>query len=208
MQRPKWNRWQKMVHLIAPWPLIGLWVAFATDRLGANPVQALVLRSGLYTLFLLTLTLAVTPAQRVLRLRGVVRARRPLGVYTFLYATAHMFSFVGVDYGFAWRLLWQEILTQKPFVWIGLGAYGVLLLLAITTPRAVARRLGARWKALHRLIYLAAILAVVHYGWVVKADWLRLQGNLGGPLRYGLVIAFLLLARLWRPRSKRKAVQA
>ncbi len=201
---PRWNRWQTLVHLVAPLPLLYLVWAYRSGALGVNPIQMLTLRTGLLTLILLTLTLAVTPLQRFLRLRGIVRARRPLGLYTFAYATAHMLTFIGLDYGFDWGLLWREIVTQKPYVQIGLLAYGLLALLAVTSPRAVMRRLGARWKTLHRLIYLIGGLAIVHYAWVVKGNVSTFQGNVVGPVGYGLVIGGLLAAR-WvrRPRARR-----
>jgi sulfoxide reductase heme-binding subunit YedZ len=113
--------------------------------------------------------------------------RRPLGLYAFMYAGLHFLIFVGLDYGFDLDLIGQAILNQR-YVLVGFAAGLLLLLLAITSTRGWQKRLGKNWKRLHRLAYLAAILAIVHFMWLVK--------DIREPLRYGAVVALLLIVRI------------
>ena len=169
-------------------PLALLLVSWATGRLEPNPIRELTLRTGRYTLALLVLSLACTPAHWLTGLSAVQRLRKPLGLYAFLYALLHLLTYVGLDFGFNLSFLWPEI-VQQPFVQVGLLAFLLLLPLAITSTRWWQRRLGKNWQRLHRLAYLAAALAVLHFYWIVRGDWRR-------PLAVAIVVAILLLVRL------------
>ena len=136
---------------------------------------------------LLVLSLACTPLNRLLGWRWTVPLRRPLGLWAFFYVTLHLLTFVVVDYGLDAGLIWQAV-AEKRFVLAGFAAFLLLLPLALTSTRGWMRRLGRNWTRLHRLIYLALPLAVLHYVWLVKAD--RRE-----PLLYGAAVLLLLVLR-------------
>jgi sulfoxide reductase heme-binding subunit YedZ len=182
-------RWLEVVtHLVSLSPLALLIWDYTQGQLTADPIREITLRTGRYALIWLILSLACTPVYIVFGLRQATKLRRPLGLYAFVYASLHLLAFVGLDYGFNLTLIADEIL-QKRFVQVGLAAFVILLSLAVTSTRGWARRLGKGWKILHRLVYLAALLAMVHFVWVVKADLRR-------PLLYGAVVVILLIVRI------------
>ena len=183
-----WRWVQVATHVAALAPLALLLLAWASGRLGANPVRAITLRTGRYALTLLVLSLACTPARIVTGVAAIQRLQRPLGLYAFFYVLLHLLTYVGLDFGFNWTFLWPDI-TQQHFIQVGLLAFLLLLPLAMTSTRWWRRRLGRNWKRLHRLAYLAAALAVLHFFWLVKGDWRR-------PLVVAIVLALLLLFRL------------
>ena len=160
-----------------------------------NPIQDLTQRTGKAALILLVLSLCITPAGTLLGWRKLQPHRRTLGLYAFFYAVLHFLIFFVVDYGLDAELL-REAVLEKPYALVGLSAFLLLLPLFITSTRAWMRRLGKRWKQLHRLVYLAALLVVVHYTWLVKADTRE-------PLAWGAVILILLGLRV--PRVRRWA---
>lgn len=186
--------------------LLGDWLG---GNLSVNPVQEAIRRSGRIAITLLVATLAVRPLSRWLRWNALLARRRTLGLYTFAYALLHATLFLGVDYRFAFAFILQEFI-EKPYLWFGVGAFAILLPLAITSFRYWMRKLGKNWKRLHRLIYLAAVLAVLHYGWVVKGDFLSWRGEVLRPWLYALGVAFLLVWRLWlvlqRQRKQRHPI--
>lgn len=177
-----------LTHLAALVPLSLLIWDGAQGRLTANPIQEITQRTGKTALVLLVLSLVCSPANRILGLRQVVPLRRPLGLYAFGYAALHLLTFFVLDYGLDVTLI-QEAVLEKRYVLAGLGAFVLLAPLAVTSTRGWMRRLGRRWKPLHRLVYLAALLAVLHYVWLVKAD-------VREPLLYGAAVAALLILRV------------
>lgn len=179
---------QIATHIAAWIPLALLVWQYAQGQLGADPIRAVILRTGRYALILLVLSLACTPLQLVSGWAIFVRLRRPLGLYAYMVVGLHLLAFLGLDYGFDAPLI-AETLLQKRFIQVGLLAFLILTPLAVTSTRGWIRRLGRNWRRLHRLVYLAAALAVVHYLMVVKAD-VRL------PLLYGAILAALLAFRL------------
>jgi sulfoxide reductase heme-binding subunit YedZ len=180
--------WLQVLAHVAAWlPLA--WIVWDWTR-GAflvDPVREITARTGRAALILLLLSLACTPIHTLFGFRQVLRLRRTLGLYSALYAGLHFLTFVGLDYGFDFDLIGQAILDQR-FVLAGLAAGLILLLLALTSTRGWQRRLGKNWKRLQRLAYLAGVLAVVHFVWLVK--------DAREPLRYGAVLALLLALRL------------
>ena len=150
-------------------------------------VKKVTTTTGRAALVLLVLSLAATPISAILGIRKVLRVRRALGLYAFLYAALHFLTFIGLDYGFDLGLLGPAIFSQR-FVLAGMATLLLLLPLAITSTRGWQRRLGKNWKRLHRLAYVAGILAVVHFVWVVK--------DAREPLRYGAVVGILLIVRI------------
>ncbi len=197
MKRPKFTVFQLFVHLAALLPLALLVWDTVQGNLSVNPIQDITFRTGKAALVLLVLTLAATPANTIFGFRQAIKVRRALGLYAFLYAGIHFLIFVGLDYGFNFRLLGLE-LVEKRYVLVGSAALLILIPLAITSTKGWQRRLGKTWKTLHKWIYLAGILVIVHYAWVQKAD-------IRQPLLWGGIVALLLLARI--PAVRRAAVR-
>jgi sulfoxide reductase heme-binding subunit YedZ len=184
--RKDWLRLLTHVGSLIPLGLL-LWDA-ARNQLGFNPIQEITTRTGEAALTLLVLSLACTPLQTLFGLKQLLPLRRPLGLYAFGYASLHLLTFAILDYGLDWGLI-SEAIAEKRYVLVGFSAFLLLLPLALTSTQAAMRRLGKRWKQLHRLVYLAAPLAVIHFIWLVKAD-------ISEPLLYGAVVALLLVLRL------------
>jgi methionine sulfoxide reductase heme-binding subunit len=191
----KFTPLQIIVHIGAWVPLIWLLWDYYTGNLTINPIQAATQRSGKYALILLVLSLAATPANTLFGFRQALKVRRALGLYAFMYAVIHLAIFSGLDYGLDWSLL-QGAILEKRFVLVGLSAFLILLSLAATSFKSSMKRMGKNWKRLHKLVYLAGGLVIVHYAWSIKGDVLRLQGDIWQPLSFGLIIFFLLLVRI------------
>jgi len=188
-----------LVHLGSLQPLPKLvWDGYRRD-LTVNPIQEITQRTGYAALVLLVLSLACTPANSVLGWRWAVPPRRTLGLYAAFYATLHFATFVFVDYGLDWNLI-QEAIVEKRYVLAGFSAFLLLVPLALTSTKGWQRRLGKRWRVLHRATYLAAPLAVLHFLWLVKGGSDRIE-----PALYGLAVTILLALRL--PQVKRLAYQ-
>lgn len=168
------------------------------DELGADPVEALTHRTGAWALRLLVLCLCVTPARRLLGWKGLAPHRRTLGLLAFFYACLHFVTYVALEIELDPALLYESV-SERPFVTVGLASLLALLPLAATSSRRAIRRLGARWRRLHRLAYAALIFAVVHFAWGVKAD-------LCEPLVYAGATAILLGFRVyeWSGRKRRR----
>jgi len=180
-------------------PLVLLCWDAQHHRLGANPQNFAILTTGMMALIFLVLTMAVTPLRKAAGWNWAIQLRRMLGLYAFFYACLHFMLFFSVDRGFNLSSTLQEILRRK-YLWFGIIGLLVMVPLAITSTNAMIKRLGGkRWRALHRLAYVAAIAGVVHYYMQVKAD-VRL------PLVFAVVLAVLLGYRVWDARRKRRAV--
>jgi sulfoxide reductase heme-binding subunit YedZ len=170
-------------------------------RLGANPIELVQDRLGFWTLTLLALSLAATPAHELLGLGWPVRIRRTLGLLAFGYASLHLVWYVAIDQVGDVGLLLKDVVKRK-FMTIGFVAWLILVPLAVTSTSRWVRRLGyVRWKRLHRLVYGAALLGVVHFIWRVKAD-------LRQPLWFAAVVGTLLALRLVPRRAPRRAAPA
>ena len=177
------------VHVGGIAPLLVLARAYAVKALTVNPIQAAEQRTGDIALVLLLLTLACTPLSLLTGYAPLKQRTRALGLYTFFYASVHLFLFTVVDYGLDLGLLFQQ-LTEKPYIIAGTATFLILLALAITSFRWWMKRMGKRWKQLHRLVYLAGVLAALHLAWALKGDLFHLTGDVGRPL---LVVAILLI---------------
>lgn len=179
---------------LAVLPLAWLAVGAFAGRLGANPVETITHTTGLWALRLLLLTLAISPLQRLLHLPWLGRFRRSFGLLTCGYASLHLLTWITFDLDFDWTRIPHEV-AKHPFVTAGFAAWLLLLPLALTSTRGWQRRLGPRWRQLHRLVYGAAALAVLHFFWLVKADERE-------PAVYAALLALLLVWRIapWMPR--------
>jgi sulfoxide reductase heme-binding subunit YedZ len=171
------------------------WLAFtvSTGRTGPNPAEDIILTTGTWALRLLLMTLAITPVRRLTGVNAVIQFRRMLGLFAFFYACVHLFSYTLFD-----RLLnIGEILTDvadRPFITAGMTALALMIPLAVTSTKGWIRRLGRRWQTLHRIVYLSAAAACLHFAWKVKIV-------VGEPVYYVAILTVLLGFRLlWRLR--------
>jgi methionine sulfoxide reductase heme-binding subunit len=171
------------------------WKALHND-LGANPIEVITHSTGDWTLILLLATLAITPLRRITRQYWLIGLRKMLGLYAFFYGTLHFTTYLWLDKFFDWREMLKDI-AKRPFITVGFAAFTLLIPLAITSTKGWIRRLGKNWQRLHRLIYAAGILGVIHYLWLVKADKTK-------PLEYGIVLSVLLLYRIGMRVAERR----
>lgn len=169
----------------AAWLLRGI----LTGDLGADPIKTLTHTTGLSALVILLVTLSFTPVRRLTGWNGLIKARRLVGLFAFFYAVIHFSIYAVFDHELSAAEIGADI-VEHPWVLVGFSAFLILLTLAVTSPTAMVRRLGGkRWRAIHRGIYLAAILAVLHFFWLVKKDTRE-------PLTYGAILAVILATRL------------
>lgn len=198
------------VWLACAWPMAGLAYGMASDIflqtsiLGANPIEKLTRSLGDWGLRFLLIGLTITPAARLLRQPRLIRFRRTVGLWAFAYICLHLSSYVVLDHFFDWPTIGKDI-VKRPYITIGMTAFVLLIPLAVTSLDSLHRRLGPkRWKALHRAVYVVAVLGVIHFLLLVKAD--RTQ-----PTIYGAILAVLLGYRVWtwaRAPRRRKPAQA
>lgn len=177
-----------VAHLGALVPLTLLVWDTLTGGLSYDPVRDLTQRTGRAAFILLVLTIAVRPAVRLTGAGSLRRLARTFGLYAFGYAFLHLFVFVGLDFGFRWDLIVGGVL-EKRFALIGLASFLVLLAMAATSSKGWMRRLGAMWKRIHRLVYAAGTLAMLHYLLAVKTIT-------GTQLAWLVVVVLLFVARI------------
>jgi sulfoxide reductase heme-binding subunit YedZ len=174
-----------------------VWRAF-TGRLGANPIEFITLRTGFWTLVLIMVTLAVTPLRRVTGWNRVIQFRRLLGLFAFFYATLHFLTYVTLDLFFDFGAVAADI-VKRPYITVGFTAFVLLIPLAATSTKGSIRRLGRNWLRLHRLLYVTAALAVVHFYWKKSA-----KSDVAEPLLFAGILAGLLLFRVVYHLRKRR----
>lgn len=186
---------QIAVHLYAWSALIHILFDFLTGNFSPNPIQELEQRTGRHAITLLVLSLACTPLNSLFGWRELIKRRRALGLYAFMYASIHVLIFMDLDYGLAWSLIIQTIF-EKPYIIVGVISFLLLIPLAFTSFDVWKMRLKKNWKRIHQMIYLIAPLVVLHYGWGKKGDFFSLRGEIIRPLIYGLVVVILLVFRI------------
>jgi len=189
--------WQAALVIACAAPLAWLIVRAAGGEL-AEPVEDITHLTGEWALRLLLASLAVTPLRRIFGWRGLAPFRRTLGLLAFGYALLHFATYLALDLGFDFAALAEDV-GERLYITAGFAAFLLLLPLAITSTRGWQRRLGRRWLKLHRVVYAAGALAVLHFIWLVKAD-------LRDPLLYAALLAVLLGVRAhhaWRSRRAR-----
>lgn len=191
---------QITMHVYAWSVLVILVFQFFTDTLSVNPIQELEQRTGRHAITLLVLSLACTPLNTLFKWPELLKRRRALGLYAFMYATIHVLIFLHLDYGLAWSLIAQTIF-EKPFIIMGVISFLLLIPLAWTSFDIWKKRLGKTWKRLHQLVYLIAPLVVLHYAWSKKGDFFALQGEIIRPLIYGLIVVLFLVLRIPQVRK-------
>lgn len=195
------NGLRALVHLGAWLPLALIIADYARDALTANPIQAILTRTGKVSLVLLVLSFACTPLHTLLGWHAVLRVRRALGLYGFGYALLHVATFVVLDYGLDLALI-AQVVVEKYYIIAGVAAFGLLLPLALTSTRGWQRRLKQRWRVVHRLVYLAMPLAVLHFMLLVKS----LLGH-PEPLVWAGVVSLLLALRIPIVRQRASQLQ-
>lgn len=186
---------QIAIHVYAWSALVHIAFDFLTGNISPNPIQELEQRTGRHAITLLVLSLACTPLNTLFKWTELIKRRRTLGLYAFLYATIHVLIFVNLDYGLAWSLIAETIL-QKPYIIVGVLGFLMLVPLAFTSFDIWKTRLKRNWKRLHQTIYVIAPLLILHYAWSKKGDFFALQGEIVRPLIYGLVVVLLLIFRI------------
>ena len=190
------KRWIKIpVFLLALLPVALLIRGALTGNLGVNPAETIQLTTGRWALKFLLLSLAVTPVRRLTGWNVVIQYRRMLGLFAFFYATLHFISYWAFDLSFAFGAMLGDV-WKRPFIALGFSAFLLLVPLAVTSTKGWIRRLGKRWTLLHRLVYPAAILAVIHFAWKVKVFT-------GDPVLYAALLTLLLAFRIvWQIRAR------
>ena len=169
---------------------------FLTENLGVNPAETIQLQTGRWALKFLLISLAVTPVRRLTGWNVVIQFRRMLGLFAFFYAVLHFTAYWAFDLTFAFDTMITDVL-KRPFIALGFSALMLLVPLAVTSTKGWIRRLGKRWTQLHRLVYVAAVLAVLHFAWKVKVFT-------GDPVIYAGVLTLLLAFRVvWAVRTRR-----
>ncbi len=187
------------VFVLALMPLVRLVLLGAQDRLSANPIEFITRSSGDWTLYFLCITLAVTPLRRLSGWSWLLKLRRMLGLFTFFYACLHFTTFIWFDHFFDLPAMWTDIL-KRPFIAVGASAFVLLIPLALTSNGTMVRMLGRRWQLLHRLIYLIALLALLHFWWMRAG-----KQNFAQPLWIAALVVVLLGSRVvwwWRGRQR------
>ncbi len=195
LREPQIHRLKQIIFLLALVPLLRLIILGVEGDLGANPIEFITRASGDWTLYFLCLTLSITPLRKLTGLNWLLKLRRMLGLFTFFYACLHFTTFIWFDHFFDLDEMWTDV-KKRPFITVGFSAFVLLIPLAITSHKAMVRWLGRRWQTLHRLVYLIAVLAILHFWWMRAG-----KHNFAKPLLFGAIIALLLGIRLvmrWR----------
>ena len=168
-----------------------MWTVYGaiTNQLGPDPGTYLTRELGEWALRFLCLTLLITPLRKITGINKLIRYRRMLGLFTLFYAVMHVLVYLAFMLGWQWRTLIED-LYKRPYIVVGALAVLIFVVLGVTSPKVVMKKLGRNWVRLHRLIYVAAGLVVVHYLWLVKSDYTE-------PVVYGAILLTLMMYRLF-----------
>ncbi len=194
----KWTKAAVFALCLAPAALL-VWKGFHND-LGANPIEFITHQTGDWILIFLVLTLAITPARKLLQIPDLVRFRRMLGLFAFFYGVLHFTTWLWLDKEFDWAEMIADVVKRR-FITVGFAGFVLMIPLAITSTAGWIRRIGGkRWRLLHRLIYVTAAAGVIHYYWLVKSD-------IHKPVEYGIGFAALLSFRFvtWLLKRRKQA---
>jgi sulfoxide reductase heme-binding subunit YedZ len=184
------SKWTKVVVFLASLIPLGIlvWLGFH-NQLTANPIEFITHWTGDWTMRFLILSLAITPLRKILKQPLLIRYRRMLGLFAFFYVCLHFATWIGLDKFFNWPEMMKDV-AKRRFITVGFAGFVLLVPLAVTSTAGWIRRLGGkRWQLLHRLVYVTAILGVIHYWWLVKSD-------IHKPLQYAVIVGLLLLWRV------------
>lgn len=196
------TRWRRLIiFLCALIPFAWLVFNTVTQQLGADPAKVIVLFTGEWTIYFLFITLTVTPLRRLLKWHWLMPHRRMLGLFALFYGVLHLLSYLIFILGLDFSRLVSETL-KRPYITVGFPALLILIVLGITSTQKMMRRLGKNWVKLHRLVYLALILAWIHVLWQVRSSYFEAAA-------YGAIVAVLLGIRLFWAfhKNKRRSAQ-
>jgi sulfoxide reductase heme-binding subunit YedZ len=196
----RYTPFQIVMHIYGWSVLVILIYQYFTNDLTADPVQYLERRTGHHAVALLIMSLACTPLNTLFKWSELLKRRRALGLYAFMYATIHVLIYLHLDFGLAWSFILQNF-TQDPRLIVGLIAFVLMILLAWTSFDIWKKRLKKNWKRLHRAVYVIAPLAVLHFAWNKKGNIFVAQGDIAQPLIYGIIVIVLLVMRISRVRK-------
>jgi sulfoxide reductase heme-binding subunit YedZ len=185
--------------LLACVPFLRLFIFAYLDKLGANPLEAITRNTGDWTLYLLCITLSITPLRRLSGWTWLIALRRMMGLFTFFYASLHFLAFLWFDHFFDVQAMLLDV-VKRPFIAMGFATFLFLLPLAITSTNKMMRKLGKRWKTLHQLIYLIIIMGLLHFWWMRAG-----KQNFAQPLLITVIALVLLGSRLvtwWQNKNK------
>lgn len=187
--RPQSIRWRikPPLHLLSFVPLVWLLWGIFTDNLGANPVETLTRETGIWAFRFLLITLAITPLRKLTGWSWLTQLRRMLGLYAFFYAFLHFMVYLVFDQGLSLAYIYEDII-ERPFITVGFAALSILVTLAVTSTHGWRRRLRTGWNRLHSLVYVAAVLVLLHFIWLTRADYLE-------PGIYTGIFIFLMIPR-------------
>lgn len=182
-----------LVFIVCLIPLVMLiWDGFH-DALGANPIEKITHRTGDWTLRFLLVTLSITPVRKIFGWKQLIRLRRMFGLFAFFYVCIHFSIWIVFDHFFDLDEISKDI-VKRPYITVGFAAFVLLIPLAVTSTNKMMKRLGKRWKQLHQLVYVIAVLGILHYLWLVKADVLQ-------PVIHATILLILLSIRAWYQRA-------
>ncbi|WP_105902056.1 protein-methionine-sulfoxide reductase heme-binding subunit MsrQ [Vibrio gangliei] len=176
-----------IVHLVQLFSFIWLVFAVKNGHLGADPVQPILHFTGKAALNTLLITMLISPIVKQFKQGQLMRCRRLLGLYSFAWAACHFIAFAWFDLSLQWQLIGSEII-KRPYLVVGAIVWVILFLLALTSTQAIQRKMGRSWQQLHNWVYIALLLAPIHYFWSVKSEILE-------PSLYLVVALFLLTIR-------------
>jgi len=176
------------IFFISLLPILTIFYQIIFNQLGPEPVKEITHVTGNWTLRFIIITLAMTPLQKFTKLNFWISYRRMFGLFVFFYASAHMMTYVGIDYRFDWSSIGDDIVKKK-FIFAGFLAWLLLVPLALTSSKRMIKLLRDRWKKLHKLIYIISLLGIIHYLWLVKVVTVE-------PLIYLIIIVILLTLRV------------
>jgi methionine sulfoxide reductase heme-binding subunit len=191
----RYTPFQIIMHILGWLPLAKIIFDGFTHHLTINPIQEVEQRLGRNALYFLVASLACTPLNTLFGWKELIKRRRAIGLYAFMYASLHFTVFFAIDYGFDWNEFNRQI-VEKPFILLGLSGGLILLALAITSFQWWMRKMGKSWQSLHRGVYIAAVVVILHYALAKKANLLTLSGDIVKPALFGLIVLILLFMRI------------
>ena len=177
-----------VIFILSLMPILYIIYQIITNQLGPEPIKDITHHTGKWTLYFIIITLAMTPLQRITKLNFWINYRRMFGLFVFFYASAHMMTYVGIDYRFDWSSIRDDII-KKRYIFVGFLAWLLLIPLTLTSSKRMIRFLKDKWKKIHKLIYLISLLGVIHFLWLVKIITAE-------PLVYLIIIIVLLMLRV------------
>lgn len=187
------------VFLLCLIPLARLILLGVLQKFPANEIEFIERSTGFWALLILLSTLSLTPIRLITGRAWQLQTRRMLGLFMFFYTCLHVLTYLWLDFSFNWSDITHDI-AKHPRILVGFAAFVLTIPLAITSNQAMIKRLRERWKKLHQLVYLIAILAVVHFWWLVKKD-------IREPLLYALILTLLLGIRLYYKYQKVRKIK-